>query len=199
MLHFNHPFTRAVSAPFHFAKARDQACAQYRQWRFASQLCDRLNAWPTARYERDTVNRPYSIMVAYAQRLSNLSQTDLAPLLPLPIVAEPRDASDEAGPPPQMHYDPGVLQEVVALLRACDSVSLYVSYRCLRMPCREVGKFTILVCRIPKLSATVLSSGPGQYSELQQAVLKIDPNAFATESLGALMHMSCFPTKAKLH
>ena len=63
-------------------------------------------------------------MVAYAQRLSNLSQTDLAPLLPLPIVAEPRDASDEAGPPPEMRHDPDVLQEVVALLRACDNVSL---------------------------------------------------------------------------
>lgn len=64
-------------------------------------------------------------MVVYAQRLSNLSQTDLAPLLPLPVMAEPQDNEHEEGSPTmQVQHEPGVLQEVVALLRACDSVSL---------------------------------------------------------------------------
>ena len=63
-------------------------------------------------------------MVVYAQRLSNLSQTDLAPLLPLPIVSEPQEVANEDASRLQAWQDPGVLQEVVALLRACDSVQL---------------------------------------------------------------------------
>ena len=63
-------------------------------------------------------------MVVYAQRLSNLSQTDLAPLLPLPIVSEPQEVANEDPSRLQAWQDPGVLQEVVALLRACDSVQL---------------------------------------------------------------------------
>lgn len=64
-------------------------------------------------------------MVVYAQRLSNLSQTDLAPLLPIPTLTEPHEAEyDDDISHLQMHQHPGVLQEVVALLRACDNVEL---------------------------------------------------------------------------
>ena len=59
----------------------------------------------------------------YPQRLSNLSQTDLGPLLPFPVIAEPQDGSNEESPSHPNH-DPAVLEEVVALLQACDKVQL---------------------------------------------------------------------------
>lgn len=56
------------------------------------------------------------------QRLSNLSQTDIGPLLPLPVLREPTDASsafDGLTSPP--NYQPAVLQYVLALLQSCDT------------------------------------------------------------------------------
>ena len=58
----------------------------------------------------------------YPQRLSNLSQTDLAPLLPLPILSEPTSVasvSDDAST--QLDRQPAVLQQVLALLQSADT------------------------------------------------------------------------------
>ena len=56
------------------------------------------------------------------QRLTNLSQTDIAPLLPLPIVAEPaKSNSVSSDAQAQQRYPPAVLEQVLALLQECDT------------------------------------------------------------------------------
>lgn len=60
----------------------------------------------------------------YPQRLSNLSQTDLGPLLPSLVIAEPQDGPKDESLPSHLEHDPAVLEEVVALLQACDKAQL---------------------------------------------------------------------------
>lgn len=55
------------------------------------------------------------------QRLSNLSQTDIAPLLPLPVVAEPAGSTPVNSDAHQQRYPPAVLEQMLALLRDCDT------------------------------------------------------------------------------
>jgi len=56
------------------------------------------------------------------QRLSNLSQTDIAPLLPLPVVYEPISASPATDLSSlETSHKPAVAQHVLALLQSCDT------------------------------------------------------------------------------
>ena len=56
------------------------------------------------------------------QRLTNLSQTDITPLLPLPVVAEPAGSTPlYSDPQVQQRYQPAVLEQVLALLHDCDT------------------------------------------------------------------------------
>lgn len=63
----------------------------------------------------------------YPQRLTNLSQTDIAPLLPLPVVAEPASSTPvNSDSQIQQNYQPAVLEHVLALLQDCDTSYMYV-------------------------------------------------------------------------
>lgn len=56
------------------------------------------------------------------QRLTNLSQTDIAPLLPLPIIAEPAGSTPvNSDAQLQQRYPPAALEQVLALLHDCDT------------------------------------------------------------------------------
>ena len=58
----------------------------------------------------------------YPHRLSNLSQTDLTPLLPLPTLPEPSTAAvGHDDTPDQLDCQPAVLQQVLALLHSADT------------------------------------------------------------------------------
>ncbi|KAL0029310.1 hypothetical protein WJX79_009424 [Trebouxia sp. C0005] len=96
------------------------------------------------------------------QRLSNLSQTDVAPLLPLPVVYEPISASPANDLSSlEISYEPAVAQHVLALLQSCDT-SYIIS--------KQAG------ASAPNVTAPV--------SKLHQAIRKLDPGAFETHMAG---------------
>ncbi len=63
------------------------------------------------------------IQTMLPQRLSNLSQTDIAPLLPLPVAYEPIYNASPADDLSLLEasHEPAVAQHVLALLQSCDT------------------------------------------------------------------------------
>ncbi|DBA96220.1 TPA: hypothetical protein ACH3X3_002417 [Trebouxia sp. C0006] len=96
------------------------------------------------------------------QRLSNLSQTDIAPLLPLPVVYEPISASPAKDLPSlETSYEPAVAQHVLALLQSCDTSYI-----------------------VPKQAGASAPNVTAPVSKLHQAVRRLDPGAFETHMAG---------------
>ncbi|DBB01136.1 TPA: hypothetical protein ACH3X1_001027 [Trebouxia sp. C0004] len=96
------------------------------------------------------------------KRLSNLSQTDIAPLLPLPVVYEPMSVSpaDELSSL-ETSYEPAVAQHVLALLQSCDTSYI-----------------------VPKQAGSLAPNVTAPVSKLHQAIRRLDPGAFDTHMAG---------------